>query len=62
MLCMHPLLYYQENVTLKTIEWLELLRIMKFDKVVMPYFHLEESMIKILRWVSYSSVKKSSNN
>ena len=48
-LCMHPLLYYKENVALKTVEWLEMLKLMKFDKVVVPYFHLEENMLKVLK-------------
>ena len=52
-LCMHPLLYWKADVALKTVEWMEMLRIMKYDKVVVPYFHLDDNMLKILR-----SVKK----
>ena len=46
-LCVQPMLYVNHDISLRLVEWFEILKQQKYDKVLMYVIHIHPNMTKV---------------
>ena len=46
-LCVQPMLYVRDDISLRLVEWMELLKIMKYDRVIVYVISVHENIRKV---------------
>ena len=57
-LCTHPFIYVSRDVSLKFVEWLETMRMLGFDKVIIALYGAHQNVMKVFRFVSSTFQEK----